>query len=322
VSKQAVVGIDFGGTNIKFGILDSNGEILFRTRRETEAEQGRGVVMKKIFSGIEECLEKAECIIRGIGIGSPGPLDVLTGVIIHTPNLPGWENVPIKKMIEEKFNLPAFLENDANAAARGESWIGAGRNVDTMLQLTLGTGIGGGIILNKKIWHGFQSCAGELGHVIIDHQGRACSCGGSGCIEAYASARGIIETFEELIAGGGQSTLTQKCETENIELTPKLISEAAAEGDRVSVETIEKTGRYLGAAISTMVHAFNPQMVVLSGGIAQIGEIFYEPIRKEVAERVMYPMAEELEIVPSIFEDDAGIIGAARCLIDFLEECY
>ncbi len=318
--KKFVIAVDLGGTNIKFGLIDTGGGIHYRARRETAADRGKEEVIARIFSGIEECQKACDDSILGIGIGSPGPLDVHTGVIIQTPNMPGWENTPLRGIIEQKFGLPAFLENDANAAARGESWIGAGKEVDDMLQLTLGTGIGGGVILNNRIWHGFQSGAGELGHTIIDYNGRVCGCGNRGCIEAYAAAGGIVARFEERIAAGAESLLVGKCRSPKIEITPKLISEAASEGDRTAIEIIEETGRMLGAAITSMVNAFNPQMVVLSGGIARTGELLFRHIREEVGKRAMYPLAEELLIVPSKFEDDTGIIGAARCLLDFLEE--
>ena len=317
---DSVAAVDLGGTNIKFGLVDVEGNILMRTRRVTDALQGRDEVIGRIYDGLQECIDAAAGNVLGVGIGSPGPLDSQAGIIFHTPNMPGWENAPLRDMLKEHFGLPGNLENDGSSAARGENWIGAGKDVDDMIQLTLGTGIGGGIIFNNRLFTGFQHCAGELGHTIVDYKGRLCGCGRHGCIEPYANAHGIVTTFNEHIARGEKSEFHSKWTAEKIEITPKLISEAAEQGDASAVATIEETGTILGAAIASLVNVLNPQMVVISGGIARIGKKLFAPIRSEVKRRAMYPMAEKLQIVPSMFQDDAGIIGAARCLMDMLED--
>jgi len=287
-----------------------------RTRRETRAQQGRDEVIDRIYSGVQECLDAAEGRALGIGICSPGPLDSQAGIIFHTPNMPGWENAPLRDMLAERFGLPVNLENDGSAAARGENWIGAGKDVDDMIQLTLGTGIGGGIILKNRLWTGFQYCAGELGHTTVDYNGRLCGCGRKGCIEPYANASGMVKTFMEHIERGEKP----KFYKEGDKVTPKLISHWADRGDKVAAAVIAETGRILGVAVASIVNALNPQMVVISGGIARAGEPLFKPLRETVKQRAMYPMAEKLQIVPSVAEDDAGIIGAARCLMDVLED--
>jgi glucokinase len=315
-SIDTVVSVDLGGTNIKFGLIDTEGRVLMRTRRETRARQGRDEVIERIYSGVQECLDAADGKVLGIGICSPGPLDSQAGIVFHTPNMPGWENAPLREMLAEKFGIPVNLENDGSAAARGENWIGAGKDVDDMIQLTLGTGIGGGIILKNRLWTGFQHCAGELGHTTVNYNGRLCGCGRKGCIEPYANASGFVMTFMEHIERGEKPKFYKKGD----KVTPKLISQWADDGDEVAASVIEETGKVLGVAVTNLVNALNPQMVVISGGIARAGERLFKPLRETVKERAMYPMAEELQIVPSIAEDDAGIIGAARCLLDTVED--
>ena len=315
-SIDTVVSVDLGGTNIKFGLIDTEGAVLMRTRRETQAQQGRDEVIERIYSGVRECLDADRGKVLGIGICSPGPLDSHAGIVFHTPNMPGWENAPLREMLEQKFGIPVNLENDGSAAARGENWIGAGKDVDDMIQLTLGTGIGGGIILKNRLWTGFQYCAGELGHTTVDYKGRLCGCGRKGCIEPYANASGFVTTFMEHIERGEKPKFYKK----GARVSPKLISQWADKGDEVAASVIEETGKVLGVAVASIVNSLNPQMVVISGGIARAGERLFNPLRETVKERAMYPMAEKLEIVPSIAEDDAGIIGAARCLLDIIED--
>ena len=315
-SIDTVVSVDLGGTNIKFGLIDIEGAVLMRTRRETQAQQGRDDVIERIYSGVQECLDAAGGKVLGIGICTPGPLDSQAGIVFHTPNMPGWENAPLREMLEEKFGIPVNLENDGSAAARGENWIGAGKDVDDMIQLTLGTGIGGGIILKNRLWTGFQFCAGELGHTTVDYNGRLCGCGRKGCIEPYANASGFVTTFMEHIERGEKPKFYKK----GARVSPKLISQWADAGDEVAASVIEETGRILGVAVASIVNSLNPQMVVISGGIARAGDRLFNPLRETVKQRAMYPMAEKLQIVPSIAEDDAGIIGAARCLLDTIED--
>ncbi len=314
-----VIGVDLGGTNIRFGLVTEEGEILRRLQAETKSTEGKNKVIAKIKHGIDILLVPEKEKIAGIGVGCPGPLDSRKGIIFEMPNLRGWKRVALKKMLEKEFKLPVKIQNDANCSALGEHWIGAGRDVKTMIHLTLGTGIGGGIILNDQLWIGRDSCAGELGHITISLNGPKCACGNYGCIEAYAAAQGIVRRFKERLKAGARSSLKKKIRNEKIQLTPRLIYLAAKNGDRLSKTIIEETGQYLGIAIASYVNIFNPEMVVLSGGIAQAGKLLFDAIKKEVKKRALAAMTKNLKIVKSELGDDSGILGAVKSLLNYLD---
>jgi len=275
MDKEYAIGIDLGGTFIKGGMVGLDGDVVYSTSIETQAETGPEGVIERM-AGLGRAVAEGAGIewgqVRCMGVGSPGPLNTTDGIVYSAPNLAGWENVPVVKMLEEKLGCCVTLENDANAAAYAENWAGAGKGASSMIMLTLGTGIGGGVVLNGDVWHGKDDAAGELGHMSINFDGPRCNCGGWGCIEAYASAPNTVRRALEGIEEGRQTSLKAVLDGGD-QITAKGIYEAAVAGDQFAAETIEATGRYLGIAIASFVNIFNPELVVLFGGLAGAGEM-------------------------------------------------
>ena len=311
---KVVIGADLGGTNIKAGAVSYEGEILAQHRITTEAERGPQAVADRICQAARRCIELiagrgAEVV--GVGVGSPGTIDHDRGVVGISPNLPGFEGFALCSAVEEGMGLACVLENDANAAALGEQWIGAGRGADSLVMLTLGTGIGGGIVLGGRVWHGTGGFAAEIGHMSINPDGPTCGCGNRGCIEAYASAPAMGRRMRETIAEGRQTVLADRTGG----FTARDIHAAALSGDEAARENIETTGRYLGVAISNVIHILNPAVVVLSGGVTGAGEMLMAPLRDEVEKRTLRDSLQGVRICFAELGEDAGFIGAARCFM-------
>ncbi|MBU6391076.1 MAG: ROK family protein [Planctomycetes bacterium] len=312
-----VIGIDLGGTNLKAGLVDKGGKITHRLSIKTNYNADPQAISNQIFELIYEIIKEAhvkKSDIIGVGLGSPGLIDKKGETIIFSPNLPRWRNIPIKLLVTERFNAPCVLENDANAAAWGEKWVGAGKDVSSLVMLTLGTGIGGGIVIGNKLWRGANNVAAEIGHMIIQMDGPKCSCGNNGCIEAYASATAMVRRFKELLKSGVSSSLK-----DSREITAKIINDAAFQGDKASLDVIEETGRYLGIALVNIMHILNPEMIVLTGGMIGSGELLMNPIRQVTKQKAFEASYKDTKIVFSQLGNDAGIIGAAGCLLKELE---
>ncbi len=311
------IGIDLGGTNIKSGVVDDETNVISKISIPTESQKGRPKVLENICTSAELAVSESGISlddIHAIGIGSPGVQDWEAGVVVYAPNLPDWNNVPLVKTLEERFDKPAALDNDANAAAWGEFWAGAGMAVNTMVMLTLGTGVGGGIILDGKLWHGHKTAAAELGHVSIDYKGRRCACGNIGCIEAYASANSLVRRFIEAVQAGQQTSLAEAAVGDET-LTSKMIYEAAVAGDEFSKKMMAEAGELLGVAIVSIIHALNPELVVLSGGMSNAGEMLMKPLKRVVWERSFKRALEGFDITFATLGEDAGFIGAAGCAL-------
>ena len=315
-----VIGIDLGGTNLRTGLVDRNGKIHHRLSIKTENNADPQTISNQIFYLIDEIinvgagLKPAPPNIIGVGLGSPGLVDKKGETILFSPNLPLWRNIPIKRMVSERFSVPCVLENDANAAAWGEKWVGAGKEADSLVMLTLGTGIGGGIIINNKLWRGVNNVAAEIGHMVIQMDGPKCSCGNYGCIEAYASATSMVRRFKESLKSGVPSSLKDA-----VDVTAKMINDAAFQGDKASLDIIKETGHYLGVALVNIMHVLNPEVIVLTGGMIGSGDLLMNPIKQVIKEKAFEASAKETKIVFSQLGNDAGIIGAAGCLLNELE---
>jgi glucokinase len=317
--KRWVVGVDLGGTNISVGVLPldgGNGDVLAMTTKSTEAHKGPKYVVDKIVAMVNEAIrtvaeehggEKDD--FAGIGIGSPGPLDRKTGTIINTPNL-GWRNFPLRDLISNEVGLPAALDNDANCATYGEWWLGAGKDVNTLVGFTLGTGIGGGIVLRGEIFHGASDSAGEIGHMTIDSTGRKCNCGNYGCLEAYASGPNIAARAVEGIEAGAETVLPDLVDGELEEITAATVYEGAVLGDAYANEVMKETAKFLGTGIANIVNILNPEMVVVAGGVTQAGDHLFVPLRAEVRRRAFKSSQEACQIVPAKLLGTAGVIGA------------
>ena len=245
-----------------------------------------------------------------MGIGSPGPLDTKTGVVILTPNL-GWVNMPLRDRVADSLKLPTVLDNDANCAIFGEWWRGAARGVDDVIGLTIGTGIGGGIVLGGKIYHGASDVAGEIGHMTIDANGRLCKCGNQGCLEAYASGPAIAARAVEGIEAGVETSLPQYVAGDLSRITAQVVYEAAHDGDPYALDVVRDTAKLLGAGVASLVNIFNPSVVVICGGVTLAGDKLFGPLTTEVHRRAFKPAWEVCRILPGALTGTAGVYGAA-----------
>jgi len=315
--RAPLVGIDLGGTNIKTALVSPEAEVIAQTEVPTEASKGPDVVIDRIMRSAHAVVEKDWCVwedVAAVGIGSPGFLDSRTGVIIHPPNLPGWRNVPLRQRLSDGLGKPVALENDANAAAWGEYWAGAGKGARSQVMFTLGTGIGGAIILQDDILRGENDLAGELGHMIIDPDGPLCSCGQRGCLESFASATATVRRFREAIQGGADSVLAGRVRAGDPVDTRDMF-EAALEGDALSRTTIEDTGRYMGIGINNLIMTVNPQVFLLAGGLSKAGDMLLDAVKEQVNRMLPEHVAGKADIRIAQLGGLAGAIGAAGCAL-------
>ncbi len=313
-----VVGVDLGGTNIVVGAVSTDGAVQLPVHSEpTRAEEGAAAVTDRICRLIETAIAGAgvaRADVLGVGVGAPGPLDRERGIVIVAPNL-RWNDYPLRAEITRRTGLDVTLDNDANCATVGEWWLGAARGARHVVGLTIGTGIGGGLILNGALYHGSSDVAGEVGHMTIDSTGRRCSCGNYGCLEAYASGTAIAERAREALSGVEPSTLREMVHGDLARVTAQLVYEASAGGDPIAREVVRDTAKFLGIGIATLLNVFNPEVVVLAGGVTQAGEALFDPIRAEVRRRAFKPAWEAARIVPGKLPGTAGVVGAVATFV-------
>jgi glucokinase len=316
-AQRYVVGVDLGGTNIVVGAMPLDGSREYGVRTEpTHSEQGADSVVERIGRMIDEVIATtgtetgaARRDFVGVGIGAPGPLDRERGIVIVTPNL-GWRDFPLRDRVSERVALPATLDNDANCATVGEWWRGAAAGARNVVGMTIGTGIGGGLILEGQLYHGSSDVAGEVGHTTIDPTGRRCKCGNYGCLEAYASGTAIAERAAEALAGGEASLLRDLVQGDVSRMTARLVYDAATLGDPLAVEVVRETARFLGTGVANLLNIFNPDVVVLAGGVSAAGDALFEPLRAEVRRRAFRPAVEACRIVGGTLAGTAGVVGA------------
>lgn len=310
------VGLDVGGTSMKAGVVDQAGRPLSNVSLPTEAARGQVHGLERMCETIRAALRDAALgmdRIAAIGVATPGTMDIPAGIILDPPNLRPWRNVPVRQHIQDVFKVPTAFQNDANAAAYGEYWAGAGRGVHSMVLFTLGTGIGGGIIIGDRVLEGQHSHGGEVGHIKIEiTKPRACGCGRLGCLEAYASATAVVKRAREALTEAGRATLGAFTPTD-AELTARHVFDAATNGDTLAAKIVEETAFYLGLGAMNLMHIINPDVVVFGGGMVAAGETFLERIRHHVRELAFPVLAERTRIVAAALGSDAGFIGAAAC---------
>ena len=317
-----VVGVDIGGTNLVVGLIPAEGGAPMGLRsRATNPERGADACVDDIVrmaeAAIEETLAEhggSRADVAGVGIGCPGPLDLDAGVVIATPNL-GWTDYPIRDRISNPLRLSATLDNDANCATYGEYWQGAGRGVKNLVGVTLGTGIGGGVILDGRIARGASGSAGELGHTTIDFTGRRCACGNYGCLEAYASGPNIAARAREGLEVGYESVLTELIDGDLERLTALTVYEALVLGDEYAHEVMRETAKILGAGIANIVNLLNPEVVVVVGGVTRAGDHLFGPLRSEVRRRAFASAVAACRILPGELPETAGVVGAAGVFV-------
>ena len=308
-----VLAIDMGGTKIRTAIISNKGQIIVKEDCLTLADEGLEAVTGRILSGIDRLLNLRNIDLsqlHSISIAAAGAIDFEKGLITSSPNLPGWHDVPLRDIVRSKYRVDTFLINDASAAALGEHEFGAGRGVDNLILLTVGTGIGGGIIIDGKLYSGPSGSAGEIGHMTIDVNGQRCNCGNTGCLETLASGTAMAREAIKRIKQGERSSLTEIVEGEIESITAEKVSVAAQGGDSLASEVIFKAATYLGVGMVNLVNIFNPEMIIVGGGVAKLGDLLLDPARQVVRERAFRLSAQAVRIVRTQLGDDSGLLGA------------
>ena len=309
-----VIAVDLGGTQLRAALCTPDGTIHQRVSKKTRARRGPEAVLERIGQTIEQIwpqLEQGRAPVRAIGISAPGPLDPFKGVVLSSPNLPGWDNLPLRDIVSGRFEVPVCVGNDANLAALGEHRFGAGRGYDDMIYMTISTGIGGGIIAGGRLFLGHKGLAGEIGHTVLQPNGPQCGCGNRGCLEALASGTAIGHQAQTLAASGRAPAILAAAQGDATQVSAQSVGLAAAQGDKVALRLLRQAGRHIGIAIANLMHLFNPQCFVLGGGVTQAGELLFKPIRRTAQRNVQVPQyAEGVEIVPAALGDDVGLLGA------------
>lgn len=310
--KKYRVGVDVGGTNVKLALVDLNGKIVYSNTTPTRADLGYEHSITNIQNAIEELMKETNTnkdTIEAIGFGFPGQIDYQKGVVRLLPNMPGWVDVPVAKIMQDKFGITTKLDNDVRVATLGELKYGAGKGCENLVCITVGTGIGSGLVFNGKLIRGAKNAAGEIGHIKLTMgDGPICGCGDYGCFEAYASGPAIVAEAKEYIKGG-KSSKFKELATE--ELSPYIVAQAALQGDAVAKRIYAKMGEIIGLGLTSVINLLNPEKVIIGGGVADAGDILFNPIRETIAKRAMPIQASAVEIVPAQLGNTAGVIGAS-----------
>lgn len=321
-SKKYAIGIDLGGSTVALGVVNLKGKIISEIKRPTMLEQGQQEVFKKIFAMLKEALNKTNVSseeILGIGIGLPGLIDPTKGLLLQSPNLSGWENVPVRAIFEKEFNLSTFIEHDSAVWALGEKWCGLARGCDDFLCITLGTGIGLGIFCNGNIVRGAHFHAGELGHITIEKDAPLCGCGNRGCLEKIAAGPAIVRAAQKAVEEKQDTIITDIVRGRSELVTTEIVFKAALKRDTIASDIVARAGDAIGLAISILILILDPEMIIIGGGIAQAGDLLLNRIGNVVKKRA-YSFQDKLDkIVFSQLGDKAGILGAAYLIMNSMK---
>jgi glucokinase len=313
--------IDIGGTKLAVGVTDGEGRVLAQTRDRTDVALGPEGVCARLVEMLEEARRKTgdRLPLKAVGIGCGGPLDRRSGIIITVPNLPGWDGFRLRGYFEDRLNLPVVLDNDANAAGLAEALFGAGRGLSHVCYFTISTGIGGGIVVDGRLYRGATELAAEFGHQVILPDGPRCACGKWGCLEALASGPSIARRAREKLAAGATSLVWDLAEGDPSLVTAERLAEAARRGDPLARELWEETGYYLGIGMANVINILNPSVIVAGGGVSAAGDLLLEPARRAAKERGMIPLTDACEILPAALGPEVGIVGAAALAMEATE---
>ena len=306
MKTKTVAGVDIGGTKIAIALQNLEKERIAGRNIPTRTELDPHDVLENIFETIESMLDETQTTLAAIGIGSPGPIDIEKGLVVSPTNLPLWRNFPLVELVEKKFGVSVAFDNDANAAALGEFYDGAGKGFRDIFYVTISTGIGGAIILNGKIHHGTSASAGELGHAVVKYDGIVCRCGTRGCLETVAAGIHIARRAKEKLEKENASFDG----TKNEDVTAKTVVEAVKKGDKIALEIWDETMRFLAIGIGNAITTVAPQAVILGGGISMSGEILFEPLQRYLAENVHMLPIENVRILPASLGGESGVCGA------------
>ncbi|MBS6603564.1 MAG: ROK family protein [Brachyspira sp.] len=307
------IGIDVGGTNVKIALVDSDGKIGYSNTIPTRAEMGYEYTINNMKQAIRDLMTETKLSakdIEGIGFGLPGQVDFKSGIVRLITNIPGWVEIPLAKMIEDEFHIPTRIDNDVRCAALGELNFGAGKGCENLICITVGTGIGSGLIINGKLVRGASNAAGEIGHIKLQmHDGPICGCGDTGCLEAFASGPSIVAMAEEYILGGKSTKYREMANGGAI--TPFIVAEAAKAGDPVARRIFTRMGEYIGIGMASVVNLLNPERIIVGGGVADAGDILLNPLKETIKKRAMKIAGETVQVVPAQLGNTAGVIGAS-----------
>ena len=318
---KRVLAFDLGGTKFAFGVVAENGEVIGSDKIETLAKQGPEQAIQRVNLAAQLLLKKLNIKpeeLIGIGIASPGPLDISKGCVDGSPNLPGWTGYSIEAGLSTFFNLPARIDNDANAAALGEYKFGAGKNKKNMVYITVSTGIGGGVIVDGRLMRGANGNAAELGHLTLNINGPACPCGANGCFEMYASGTAIARRTREAIQTGTQSQILNLAGSIE-DITTYHILEALQKNDALAQKIWNETTEYLGRGLAVVINTFNPELIVVGGGVTAAGDLLFKPVREKALRYAFPRLAAVCSIVPAGLGSNVGVVGAAACAFEATE---
>jgi glucokinase len=313
-NQNVVFAVDLGGTHLRVALVDEEGRIHAQRKESTPKDTDAAGVVRALVKAVRACASEKGINASLIGAASivvPGTVSKDNRMVLQVPNLPSLDNVALKPILEDQLGLPIVLENDANAAAIGEMWLGAACGLRSVICITLGTGVGGGIILDGELWRGADGSAGEIGHTAVDpFAGPRCKCGNRGCLEVFASATAIVRMAREELANRQDSVLLSEG------LTAERVFNAGREGDELSLDVFKRMGTYLGVGIANLINLLNPEIIVIGGGVVDGWKLFERHMRQEVAARAFPLTAERVRIMPSVCGDNAGLLGAARLAFD------
>jgi glucokinase len=315
VKEPAVVGIDLGGTNVRLALVNVRGEILSRWERATASMPDQAALVATLAGDLalaEETARARDLEVKGVGIGVPGRIKPDEGLVVFSPNVPALNECPLLALLAPQVDHPLFLENDANLFALGEHWLGAGAGHQHMLGITLGTGVGGGLILDGQVWSGTEGTAGEIGHMTVDPEGRKCHCGNRGCLETMAAASWTVVWVKEQLAQGASSWLRELYETDPEAIGGQTLVVAAQQADPLARRAFDRVGRSLGQAIAGVVHLLGISRVVIGGRFARAWGVFAYSLEEELHRRLTLFPPEAVSVCPAKLGDDAGLVGAAR----------
>jgi len=313
MKQGMVIGIDLGGTSVSSAVVDDSGCISHQARLSVSGSRTAKEVINRLLTCVGMTMDSCgRDRVVGVGVGTPGLIAKETGTVVYAPNVPEWEDLPLQSLLRDRIGLPITIENDANSAAIGEHWVGVAAGHKNILCITLGTGVGGAIIMNDEVWRGTNGASGEIGHMTVVENGRMCGCGAPGCLEAYASATGIAGQARELLRSNRKGILSDLAGDDLDHIDAEMVADAASQGDEIAWKVMHRSATLLGIAVSSLTNVLNPEMIVIGGGVIKAGDMILEPVRAEVARRAYAWSASVLKIVPASLGDNAGIIGAAR----------
>jgi len=312
--KSYYIGVDLGGTNIKSALFTSTFEKLGENRTATKADKGSDIVLQRMLDNVKELLSSANIPkddVAAIGIGVPGLLDIDRGISKFSPNFINWENVFVSAWFEKQLQIPTFIDNDVRVNLYGEWYFGAGKGKRNVVLLTLGTGLGSGIVMDGHVLYGCTGSAGEIGHMNMYRSGRPCRCGSSGCLGRYVSAIGMLRTLKDKLNHGENSILFEWIDGDYDKITAKMVSDAFDKGDKVAIDTLTETGEILGFGLVNVINLYNPEIIIVGGGMAAAGERLLKRTREIVKKHALQISQENCSIVTSALGDTSGMVGAA-----------